>query len=284
MKLLPALILALSLIVFSCGRGSDSAPTSVPLTPTADTLWEAQPSPEWRLVEISGWRSQAGFSLKLPPGWEFIELRGIDSYVGEIVGDGVRLWFDYGGFSPTLDPDDDPEHDYFVFFERIGGLEAKLVRPKDSTEGLTGVYFPRFPSPALTVAGSDLNLEQQKIAFAIFRSARHLGGLTQIQVTFDPPPPVFELGGEIPPRLIIDLVESGMRYLVSSKDFKKESVYSGGTRLLPTGQYVSWLGPGTYVVDIQPSGDFISDDLPYTFSIETGETVYVEIGIDTNIR
>ena len=53
-----------------------------------------------------------GFSLRLPPGWELNELQGIDSYVGEVVGGGVRLTFDYGGFSWTLDPADDPEHEF----------------------------------------------------------------------------------------------------------------------------------------------------------------------------
>ena len=40
----------------------------------------------------------------LPPGWQLKEMQGIDSYVGEVVGDGVRLEFDYGMHSLGLEP------------------------------------------------------------------------------------------------------------------------------------------------------------------------------------
>ena len=78
-------------------------------------------------VEVPGWPSQTGFSLRLPPGWEFNELQRIDSYVGELVGDGVRLTFDCGDFSWSLDPADDPAYTYTVNYWSIGGAEAKLL-------------------------------------------------------------------------------------------------------------------------------------------------------------
>ena len=74
----------------------------------------AQPSPDWTLVEAPGWAYVPGFSLRLPPGWELNELQGIYSYVGEVVGDNVRLEFDYGAHSWTLDPAEDPERVYAV--------------------------------------------------------------------------------------------------------------------------------------------------------------------------
>ena len=45
------------------------------------------------------------------------ELQGIDSYVGEITGDGVRLMFDYGRYGWNLTPEDEPEHEYIVSLE-----------------------------------------------------------------------------------------------------------------------------------------------------------------------
>ena len=39
------------------------------------------------------------FSILAPPNWEFHQLAGVDSYVGEFVGDGVVLTFDFGGYS-----------------------------------------------------------------------------------------------------------------------------------------------------------------------------------------
>ena len=76
---------------------------------SADRLYhDAGPSSDWRVAEVPGWLSQAGFSLRLPPGWEINELQGIDSYLGELLGSGVRLTFDYGEFTSSLDPANDP--------------------------------------------------------------------------------------------------------------------------------------------------------------------------------
>ena len=125
-------------------------------------------------MEAQGWESQPGFSLRLPPGWELNELQGIDSYVGEVVGDGVRLTFDYGGYSWSLDPADDPDHSYTVTYEEIGGVEAKVLAPKDSSDGFTGVYFQSLGGPSLNLVGQDLTPEQQSTAFVIFRSIRNL--------------------------------------------------------------------------------------------------------------
>lgn len=100
--------------------------------------------PDWQLVEALGWPDrQAGFSLQLPPGWQLKELQGIDSYVGEIIGDGVRLTYDLGWHSSPLADDDDPQH--VVTYAEIDGLLGKLVQPREGTDGtLTGVYFESF--------------------------------------------------------------------------------------------------------------------------------------------
>ena len=68
----------------------------------------AQPSPDWTLVEARGLADQPGFFLRLPDGWELCETKPLDSYVGELVGDDVTLRFDYGRFSPILNPAGNP--------------------------------------------------------------------------------------------------------------------------------------------------------------------------------
>ncbi len=133
---------------------------------------------DWQLVEASGW--PGGFNLRLPPGWQLNELQGIDSYVGEIIGGGTRLTFDFGWYSGSLVDDDDPL--YIVTYEDIGGRRAKLVRPKEGTEGYVGVYFENFDgsnvdSPSqnrLQISGVGLTQGQQETAFAIFRTIRPL--------------------------------------------------------------------------------------------------------------
>ena len=131
-----------------------------------------QPSPDWTLAAAPGLADQPGFSLRLPTGWELRETRPLDSYVGELVGDGVTLRFDYGRFSPSLDPAGDPENTYVLRYEFIGGYEAKLVIPLDRSGGLTGVHFRAMDGLRLTLWGRDLTPEQQRTACAIFRSIR----------------------------------------------------------------------------------------------------------------
>ena len=35
---------------------------------------------------VPGWISRPGFHLRLPPGWEWREILGIDSYLDEVTG------------------------------------------------------------------------------------------------------------------------------------------------------------------------------------------------------
>ena len=50
----------------------------------------------------------------------------MDSYVGEVVGDGVQLGWDFGRYSWDLTPEDEREHEYTASYEYIDGLTAKL--------------------------------------------------------------------------------------------------------------------------------------------------------------
>lgn len=136
---------------------------------------DARPSTDWRLVEVPGWPSQPGFYLLLPPGWELNEFQGIDSYGGEVIGGGMRLTFEYGGFSWILDPSDDPDHTYAVAYEDIGGVEAKLLISLDDREGYTGVYFEGIGGPSLNLVGEGLTPEQQHTAISVFRGIRLRG-------------------------------------------------------------------------------------------------------------
>jgi hypothetical protein len=51
-----------------------------------------------------------------------------------------------------------------------------------------------------------------------------------------------------------------------------------------TGYYRVNLEPGTYVVDINHAGIDRSPDVPRTVTIRTGETVTLDIAIDTGLR
>jgi hypothetical protein len=122
---------------------------------------------------ISGWLTvEAGaFSIYAPPGWEFHRLQGIDSFVGEFVGDGVVLRFDFGSYSNALDEAHEPT--YLVAHESIGGHKAKIVSPRIPGHGITGIYFPEITrGNRLCLYGQNLTDAQQELALRVFRTIR----------------------------------------------------------------------------------------------------------------
>lgn len=118
--------------------------------------------PDWQVVDAGP------FTVSLPQEWQFNKLQGIDSQIGEFVGDGARLSFDFGWYSNPGADDDDENH--FVNYEMINGRKAKLVTPK-SGGTITGVYFRNLESRnSLSISGENLTPAQQETALAIFRT------------------------------------------------------------------------------------------------------------------
>jgi len=139
------------------------------------------------IAALDNWRKvDAGpFSILAPPGWQFHQLEGVDSYVGEFVGDGITLTFDFGGYSNSLKKEKKPE--YVVVHKSIGGRRAKIVAPRKPGHGITGVYLRKVRGPnALCLWGKDLTSGQQGLALKIFETLRFGGPLPRY---VDPPPP-----------------------------------------------------------------------------------------------
>lgn len=121
------------------------------------------PAGDWLKVEAGA------FSIYTPPGWEFHKRQGIDSYVGEFAGNGVVLAFDFGRYSNPLKEYHEPA--YVVAHEVVGGYGAKIVSPKVSGHGVTGIYFAKVSgSDKLCLYGQDLTDTQQELALRIFRT------------------------------------------------------------------------------------------------------------------
>jgi hypothetical protein len=124
------------------------------------------------------------FSIFAPSGWEFHQLQGIDSYVGEFVGDSVVLKFDFGGYSSSLSGAKKPA--YVIAHESIGGFSAKIVSPKTPGHGITGVYFHNVGGfNALCLWGQDLTSAQQELVLKIFETIR----FGRVQPPHDNPQP-----------------------------------------------------------------------------------------------
>jgi hypothetical protein len=109
------------------------------------------------------------FSILAPSGWEFHQLEGVDSFVGEFVGDGITLTFDFGGYSNPLKEEKKPA--YVVVHKSIGGFRAKVVSPRTPGHGIMGVYFRDIGhATALCLWGKDLTSTQEELALKIFET------------------------------------------------------------------------------------------------------------------
>lgn len=137
-------------------------------TPNDSTPTTTEVPTNWQFVDANS------FTLSLPPGWKFNKLQGIDSYVGEFVGDGATLGFDYGWYSNSLADDNDPDH--IVTYETIDGYRAKIVIPKVIGTGTTGIYFADLgggiQKTSFQISGRDLTESQQETALKIFRTIK----------------------------------------------------------------------------------------------------------------
>ena len=180
-------VLAFMLLLIGCGAVGVSDRTPEP-TSTSDAdsakgeeeLFEGvEPGADWQRIEArTGLR---GLSLLLPPGWEYVQRQGIDSFVGEFTGDGITLRFDYGMYSNQLAMqagEQDPA--YLVRYEQVAGMEAKVVRPVPGGDGYTGIYVPTITPSGIGPFGTSLNIisaktltnDERSLVFGILRSVR----------------------------------------------------------------------------------------------------------------
>jgi len=60
--------------------------------------------------------------------------------VGEFVGDGFALKFDFGEYSNPLKEEKKPA--YVIVHKSIAGLPSKVVSAKAPGHGITAIYFP----------------------------------------------------------------------------------------------------------------------------------------------
>jgi hypothetical protein len=78
------------------------------------------------------------FTIEVPGTWDKVKRKGIDSYVGQIaIDENDTLNFDLGWYSSDLT--DDPNLQDSVSWATIDNRKAKIVRPKKSGLGTTGV-------------------------------------------------------------------------------------------------------------------------------------------------
>jgi hypothetical protein len=146
------------------------------------------------------------FTIQVPPTWQQIQIQGIDSFVGLIaLGNGDTAMFDLGWYSNALDEesifvnDGDvhlvDERGNLEFYGKadtvdieklkknkikwttIDGKRAKIVQPKHSGKGLTGVYFDSLwtkgsGTDRFQMSGRNLNAENERQLLQAFETLR----------------------------------------------------------------------------------------------------------------
>jgi len=148
---------------------------------TEENLSAVTAPTSWHKVEA------VAFSLFAPSGWEFHQLPGVDSYVGEFVGDGVVLKFDFGVYARGCF-DETRKPTYVIAHESIGGFPAKIASPRTPGQGFTGIYFRSVArSTGLCLWGQDLTSAQRQVVLKIFETIR-FESFNHLDV-FPPPPP-----------------------------------------------------------------------------------------------
>ena len=123
------------------------------------------------------------FTIAVPVEWEWIKVKGEDSYVGEIqIDNKTKLNFDMGYYSNPLDDDEDLTKNYYI---KIDGYEAKLVKPKRSGIGTTGVYIQHIKvsdkgTNSFQLSGQNLTNQQERQVIKAIKTLKFIRKLTPI--------------------------------------------------------------------------------------------------------
>src|SRR5260370_34865679 len=113
--------------------GCSSARIHAPRLTPEESLSAVTAPPNWHKLEA------VAFSLFAPSGWEFHQLQGVDSYVGEFMGDGVGLRFDFGGYaSSCFNRSKKPA--LVIAQESIGGSVPTKTIPRAPGPGVPHTY------------------------------------------------------------------------------------------------------------------------------------------------
>ncbi len=122
------------------------------------------------------------FDVTLPPGWDYTPRQGMDSFVGEFNGHGIKIFFDYGWYSGNLDAyEGNPQ--YTVSHETIDGREAVVVAPRGSRSGFTAASIlvedhtgpNTFIRTTILLQADDVPSSRRAEVLSIYRSLRFEG-------------------------------------------------------------------------------------------------------------
>jgi hypothetical protein len=145
--------------------------------PTVDIPVIAPPDPSWVRRDLrTGLASTANFSVMMPEHWTIVEKIGIDSLVGSMEGDGIKLGYDFG-MEGIVSYSQFSEGRHKVWPVTVRGETGYFNRPVEGLTGdelITGAYFGRLPGNdggkrdrAIELAAFNLNRDQQDTVLSV---------------------------------------------------------------------------------------------------------------------
>ena len=178
LKVLSCLVMAMVVLAVAC----------LPVPEDRDAPFTEKDAESWRAREIvlldsedSDTQGQRIFSAKMPLGWKIRHARLRDgSWSGQLVGQEFTLDFQSGPTAVSdLDDivgrgvaqlDEQKAAAYLVTEEEAGeGMFRTMIRPQEGGKGVTGMIMA-LEDAQLLIMGREMTVEQQNIAFAVFRS------------------------------------------------------------------------------------------------------------------
>ena len=127
-------------------------------------------SNELSSIEIGSYR------FNFPTNFTLEELQGIDSYVGNVNGSGISLFFDYGWYtSPATNL---PSDQYLVIEDEINGHYRQIVKPLDSELNYTSIHLFKISDSinqpngynSLSMSTNNLNATEQEMIIEVFNN------------------------------------------------------------------------------------------------------------------
>lgn len=117
------------------------------------------------------------YEFEFPTDFNLVELKGIDSYVGNLVGNEITLTFDFGWYTSPLS--NLSEDEFIVTDTIINGHFRQIVQPINPEVNFTRIHLYRISdsteSPhgynSLTMYTENISSAQLEIVLTIFNSA-----------------------------------------------------------------------------------------------------------------
>ena len=118
---------------------------------------------DWQELDLKA------FSISIPKQWHYQKEQGVDSFVGEISGPKITLFFDYSGMGYASHLDELTEEN--IHIDSTDNFITKIIWPKIVGKGTTGIYIhSRKSSLNFQMNGKNLSEKDQELALRAFKS------------------------------------------------------------------------------------------------------------------